>query len=80
MTDWVKYRDRSVMITGAGDGIGKMLAEKLAAMGMRVCVQDIRIDAAENVAHAIGDDAFAMAFDISDRDAVVAAASKFEKQ
>lgn len=80
MTNWEKFRGRSVMITGAGDGIGRMLAEKLASMGMRVCVQDIRKEAAENVASAIGSDAFAMTFDISDRDAVAAAASQFEKQ
>ncbi len=38
MSDWSQYADRTVMVTGAGDGIGKMLAIKLAGAGMKVCV------------------------------------------
>ncbi len=80
MADWDTYRDRTALVTGAGDGIGKMLAIKLADAGMRVCVQDIREDAAESVANAIGAAAFPMAFDISDRKAVQAAADEFRAQ
>ena len=68
------------MVTGAGDGIGRMLAEKLAGAGMRVCVQDIRADAAERVASEIGRTAFPLAFDISDRDAAAKAAENFKSR
>lgn len=62
------------MVTGAGDGIGAMLARGLAGWGMRVCVQDIRAEAAEAVASEIGGGAFPLVFDVSDRDATMAAA------
>lgn len=78
MADWSHYAGRTAMVTGAGDGIGKMLAQNLAAAGMRVCVQDIRAEAAQAVAEDIGDRAFAMAFDISDRDAAADAADRLK--
>ena len=78
MTDWSKYAGHTAIVTGAGDGIGKMLAMKLAEAGMQVCVQDIREDAAEAVAREIGDAAFPLAFDISNRDTVAVAAEQFK--
>jgi NADP-dependent 3-hydroxy acid dehydrogenase YdfG len=53
-----------------------MLARGFASWGMRVCVQDIRTEAAEAVAAAIGNGAFPLVFDISDRTACIAAAQK----
>lgn len=76
MADWSHYAGRMAMVTGAGDGIGKMLAQNLAAAGMRVCVQDIRAEAAQAAAEEIGDLAFATTFDISDREAAAEAADK----
>lgn len=73
------YRGRTAMVTGAGDGIGRMLAMKLAEAGMSVCVQDIREDAAAAVVEEIGGEAFSMAFDISDRNAVADAAVQFQQ-
>ncbi|QTD55032.1 SDR family oxidoreductase [Parasphingorhabdus cellanae] len=73
------YAGRMALVTGAGDGIGKMLAIKLAEAGMTVCVQDIREEAAAAVALDIGDGAFSMSFDISDRDAAAAAAESFAR-
>jgi NAD(P)-dependent dehydrogenase (short-subunit alcohol dehydrogenase family) len=75
-----RYAGRTAMVTGAGDGIGRMLAVKLAEAGMTVCIQDIREDAAAAVAEEIGGAAFSMAFDISDRDAVADAAVLFERE
>jgi len=68
--------DRTALVTGAGDGIGEMLARGFAGLGMRVCVQDIRADAAARVANDIGGDTFPLAFDVSDRAACVAAAEE----
>jgi len=68
------------LVTGAGDGIGEMLAKGFAAEGMRVCVQDIRAEAAERVAAEIGAAAFPLVFDVSDRKATEAAAGELTAQ
>ena len=74
MSELKDYEGKLALVTGAGDGIGEMLARKLAAAGMRVCVQDIRLEAAQRVATDIGGDAFPLAFDVSNRDECLAAA------
>jgi len=78
MTELTDYKDKLAVVTGAGDGIGEMLARKLADAGMRVGVQDIRAEAAERVARSIGGAAFPLVFDVSDRDACLSAASALE--
>jgi NAD(P)-dependent dehydrogenase (short-subunit alcohol dehydrogenase family) len=45
---------RTVIVTGAGGGLGKAYALALAAAGANVVVNDIRKDAALEVAHALG--------------------------
>jgi NAD(P)-dependent dehydrogenase (short-subunit alcohol dehydrogenase family) len=68
----------TALVTGAGDGIGEMLARGFAGLDLRVCVQDIRGDAAERVAEEIGGDSFPLVFDVSDRDACLAAAEDLQ--
>jgi NAD(P)-dependent dehydrogenase (short-subunit alcohol dehydrogenase family) len=68
------------LVTGAGDGIGAVLARGLAGWGMTVCVQDIRAAAAEAVAAEIGGGAFPLAFDVSDRAACLAAAETLSRR
>ena len=75
MTELSDFEGKLAIVTGAGDGIGEMLARNLAEIGMRVGVQDIRREAADRVAREIGCDAFALVFDVSDRGACIAAAS-----
>ncbi len=72
------YAGKLALVTGAGDGIGAMLARGFADWGMQVCVQDIRRDAAESVAAEIGNGAFALAYDVSDREAGMDAARQIE--
>lgn len=74
MSNLPDYQGKLALVSGAGDGIGKMLAQGFAGAGMRVCVADIREDAAQAVANEIGGGAYALAFDVSDRDACFAAA------
>ncbi len=50
----MKFEDSSVVITGAGSGIGAALARHAAAKGARVCVSDLDGAKAEAVASEIG--------------------------
>ena len=63
-----------VMVTGAGHGIGRAVAERFAAEGCSVVVNDIDKARTEEVAEAIGDSArcLPVAADVSDRSQVQA--------
>ena len=68
-------KDKVVLITGAGGGIGRATAEKLGRDGARLMVSDINADAAEATADAIrraGGEARAQAADVSRDDQVAA--------
>jgi len=59
---------KKVLITGAGSGLGKAMAERYAAQGDEVCVADINLTAAKEVADQInanGGNAFAVECDIT---------------
>lgn len=49
-----RLRDRGVVVTGAGRGIGRALATRIAAEGGRVVVNDLDADSAAAVAAEIG--------------------------
>jgi NAD(P)-dependent dehydrogenase (short-subunit alcohol dehydrogenase family) len=54
------------IVTGAGSGIGRASAIRLAEEGARVTCVDLREDAVRDTVEEIGDAAFAVAADISD--------------
>ncbi|MEU2038573.1 SDR family NAD(P)-dependent oxidoreductase [Nocardia niwae] len=58
------------VVTGAGSGIGRAMAEGFARAGHRVVVADIDADRAHRIATEIGEHALAVAADISDAEAV----------
>ncbi|UGT43447.1 SDR family oxidoreductase [Nocardia yamanashiensis] len=69
--EWMKppypVRDRVVLITGAGQGIGAETARLLHARGAEIAVVDIDTVAAESLAKSLGDRAFPVTADVADR-------------
>src|SRR4051812_7981347 len=65
---------RIALVTGAASGIGKAIAEKLAAEGACVVIADLDLEKAQAAAEAIGnsDVALGVKVDVSDEDAVQA--------
>ncbi|WP_448059697.1 bifunctional aldolase/short-chain dehydrogenase [Cellulomonas hominis] len=63
---------RVALVTGAGSGIGRAVAQRLAAEGACVVVADINLDAAREVAAGLGgsDVAVAVRADVTDEDSV----------
>jgi NAD(P)-dependent dehydrogenase (short-subunit alcohol dehydrogenase family) len=69
----VRYADKVVLITGAGRGIGRVTAERLAGEGARVAILDRDETAATEAAAALcetGANALALTADITDRAAL----------
>ncbi|HEX5755534.1 MAG TPA: SDR family oxidoreductase [Arenimonas sp.] len=56
---------RTIIVTGAGGGLGKAHVEALAAEGANVLINDVRADAAAAVAKGIGAQALANSDDIT---------------
>ncbi|QOZ46976.1 3-oxoacyl-ACP reductase [Bradyrhizobium sp. CCBAU 53340] len=62
-------KERLVVVTGAGQGIGRAIAFGVAAAGARVVVTDLRQDGAESAARELrdaGKEAAAYALDVTD--------------
>jgi NAD(P)-dependent dehydrogenase (short-subunit alcohol dehydrogenase family) len=81
-----RFDDRVVLITGAGSGIGKASAERIASEGGKVVCVDMQQEAVQQVADAIvasGGEACALTCDVSDhqsvKDTVAAAVGKYGK-
>jgi NAD(P)-dependent dehydrogenase (short-subunit alcohol dehydrogenase family) len=66
----IDFSKNTAVITGAGSGIGKALAERLIREGMRVAVLDIDAANAQSTAASLGDAALAIACDVSDTKSV----------
>ena len=68
-----KFKDRTVIVTGGGGGIGGATCRRFAAEGAKVAVFDMNLEAAQKVAaeiKATGGTAAAFKCDITDRAAV----------
>jgi len=74
-----RLEGKRALVTGAGSGIGRAAAIKLAEEGAAVGVLDINLDAAEQVVGCIrdnGHDAVALRVDVGDEEQVATAVNK----
>lgn len=67
-----KLSGKTAVVTGAAQGIGRAIAERLSADGAQVVVADINADGAAAVASGLAQDSFAVACDVSNPAAVAA--------
>src|SRR6188472_3899034 len=65
-----KLDNKIAIITGAGRGIGRGIAEKLAAEGATVVVTDIDQQSAETTAKELGGGAIGLRVDVTSRESV----------
>jgi 2-hydroxycyclohexanecarboxyl-CoA dehydrogenase len=65
-----KLDDKIAIVTGAGQGIGKAIAAKLAAEGATVVVTDINEATAKETADVLGGTAVGMQTDVTSRESV----------
>jgi pyridoxal 4-dehydrogenase len=65
-----RFEGRVALVSGAAQGIGKAVAERLGSEGATVVAVDIKGDGAAATAKAIGGKSFAHAADIGDPDSV----------
>ncbi len=75
----MKLENKHAVVTGAGRGIGKAIASRLASLGAAVAIVDIDAETARSTAEEIaatGATAIAYELDITDSDAVFAAFKK----
>ncbi|QBX56418.1 glucose 1-dehydrogenase [Nocardioides seonyuensis] len=75
-----KLDNKIAIVTGAGQGIGKAISERLAADGATVVVTDINEAAAKETAAALGNDAIGVRTDVTDRDSVNAMVDQVKAQ
>ena len=67
-----RFKGRVAVVTGAAQGIGRAVAERLASEGATVAVADVNGGGAETAAKAIGGKSFAVQCDIAEPDSVAA--------
>jgi NAD(P)-dependent dehydrogenase (short-subunit alcohol dehydrogenase family) len=61
-----RYVGKAAVVTGTGSGIGRAVAQRLAAEGAKVACLDVNGDSAKATADGIGANAISFACDVSD--------------
>ena len=75
-----KLQDKIAIVTGAGQGIGRGIAEKLAGEGATVVVTDINEATAKETADALGGGAIGLHTDVTSRESVDAMVAQAHQQ
>src|SRR5690348_5879433 len=75
-----KRRSKSVFITGAASGIGKVTARQLVTRGHRVALVDLDAVQAERTAAELGDNAIPIQADVTDIDSLRMATAEVVRQ
>lgn len=66
----MRLEGKTALVTGGASGFGAGITRKFLAEGARVAIADINADAASDLASELGDQAFAVAVDVSSNDSV----------
>ena len=66
----MKLENKVAIVTGAAEGIGKSIAAEFVKEGARVVVADINFDKAKETAEQLGENAFAVNVDVTDKSLV----------
>ena len=80
---WLSLEERTALVTGAGTGSGRGIAQALAERGASIAVDDVASESAHAVVAEIaaaGGTAYALAFDITDYDGVKAGVREAEER
>jgi len=75
--DW--FSGRTAVVTGAAQGMGSTVAERLSGLGVRVALWDFNAEGAESKAKALradGYDAVAIGCDVADAESIAAATQR----
>ena len=79
----MKLKGKSALITGAGSGIGRSIAQAFSLEGARVAIADVNLDAAQAVAEQInssGGTARFILMDVANEDQVNAGVERTARE
>lgn len=65
-----RLEGKSALITGAARGIGRGFAQAYLREGASVAIADINLEAAQDTATALGDNAYAVQMDVADQSSI----------